>query len=361
MGINLGAFISPLVCGWLAQSDRFRAMLASAGISPEASWHWGFGAAAVGMLLGLVQYMGGWKHLGTAGVAPVPPKDAADRDRQRRRVQVGIGAALALAAVLALLSTTGLVRITPEGVGHAFGVALLVVSVALFAGLLGAKGWTPLERKQLIVIAVLFVGSTIFWAVFEQAGSTLNLFAERNTDLHAFGVAIPASWLQSLEPVFTVVFAPVFAWLWLRLGRRDPSSPAKFSWGLLLVGLGFAILIFAAKLSAAGIKVSPMWLTVTYLLHSFGELCLSPVGLSATTRLAPARVAGLMMGVWFLSLSLGNYLGGQVASLYESLPLPTLFGVVAACAVGAALVLALLVRPIKTMLAPADRAAGEAA
>jgi POT family proton-dependent oligopeptide transporter len=361
MGINLGAFISPLVCGWLAQSARFRGVLASAGLSPETAWHWGFGAAAVGMLLGLVQYMSGWKYLGAAGMEPVPPKDAEDRLRQRRRLQLGIGLALALAAALAGLSATGMLRVTPEGLGDAFGVALVAVTVVLFVGLLGGRGWSQAERKQLIVIAVLFVASTVFWAVFEQAGSTLNLFAQRNTDLHALGVAIPASWLQSLEPVFTVIFAPIFAWLWLRMGRRDPSSPAKFAWGLLLVGLGFAILIAAAQLSAAGVRVSPMWLVVTYLLHSWGELCLSPVGLSATTRLAPARVAGLMMGVWFLSLSLGNYLGGRVAGLYESLPLPTLFGAVAACAIAAAVVLALLVRPIKAMLARADTVAGEPA
>jgi POT family proton-dependent oligopeptide transporter len=190
----------------------------------------------------------------------------------------------------------------------------------------------------------------VFWSLFEQAGSTLNLFAERSTNNRAFGWSFPASWFQSVGAIFIVLLAPVFAWLWLKLGRRDPSSPTKFVFGLIFVGLGFAVLIPAATLAATGVKVSPWWLTLTYLLHTIGELCLSPVGLSATTKLAPARVGGLMMGVWFLSLSLGNYLGGRVAGLYESFALPTLFGVVGGFAIVAGVVLALAVRPINKML-----------
>lgn len=350
MGINLGAFLAPLACGWLAQSPQFRGVLASLGIAPESSWHWGFGMAAVGMFLGLVQYLLGWKHLGDAGMYPVPPKDAADRESQRRRLRLGLGATAALVALLAVLGGTGVIRVTPEGIGDAFGVGLLLVTVLFFAGLLGSRGWTPDERKRLIVIGVLFAAAAVFWSVFEQAGSTLNLFAERNTRNHILGRDFPASWYQALNPIFIIALAPGFAWLWVRLGRRDPSSPAKFAFGLFFVALGFAILIPAAGIAAAGGKVSPMWLVLTYLLHTIGELCLSPVGLSAMTKLAPARVAGLMMGVWFLAASVGNYLGGRVASLYESFALPTLFAVVTAFALLAAAVLALLVKPIDRML-----------
>ena len=351
MGINLGAFLSPIVCGWLAQSQQFRDILTILHVRPESSWHWGFAAAAVGMFLGIVQYLAGWKHLGNAGMHPVVPADSAERERNRRWLQGGVLGTLGLAAVIAMLGRTGVMHVTPEGLGDAFGLALLVVTILFFGGLLGSSSWTPAERKRLITIGVLFVASAIFWSVFEQAGSTLNLFADRSSDNHLFGMAFPASWYQSLNAIFIVLLAPVFAWIWVMLGKRDPSSPLKFTFGLLFVAAGFAILIVAAKLGANGVKVSPLWLTATYLLHTIGELCLSPVGLSAMTKLAPARVAGLMMGVWFLATSVGNYLGGRVASLYEAFSLPSLFGAVTLFALAAAVLLALLVRPIERMLA----------
>ncbi len=192
---------------------------------------------------------------------------------------------------------------------------------------------------------MLFIASVFFWAAYEQAGSSLNLFAERNTNRHVFGFEFPASWFQSVQPLILILLAPVFAWLWLALGKREPSSPTKFALGLLFVGLGFALLVPAAALTLRGATVSPWWLTGTYFLHTVGELCLSPIGLSATTKLAPVRVAGLMMGLWFVSISIGDYLAGIAASVYESMPLPTLFGAVAAFAFGAAIVLILLIRP----------------
>jgi POT family proton-dependent oligopeptide transporter len=150
--------------------------------------------------------------------------------------------------------------------------------------------------------------------------------------------------------LFIITFAPVFAWIWLRMGRREPSSPAKFGVGLVFVGAGFALLALAASLSAGGVKVSPWWLVVTYLLHTFGELSLSPVGLSAMTKLAPARVAGLMMGLWFLATSVGNFVGGRLASLYGSMPLPHLFGAIGAVGVAGGLVMFVLTPPIKRMM-----------
>ncbi len=350
MGINLGAFFAPLVCGWLAQSDQFRAVLASAGIAPESAWHWGFAMAAIGMAFGLAQYLAGWKHLGHAGMHPGGAGDAAARERNRsilRRWAAGIAA---LAVVVLMLAMAGALRITPEGVGNAVGIALLAVTVVVFGRLFSSGDWTAAERKRLITIAVLFVASVLFWAVYEQAGSTLNLFAERDTDNRILGRVFPAAWYQSLPAIYVVLLAPVFAWLWVRLGDREPSSPAKFVLGLVFVGLGFVILLPAAGLAASGVKVSPAWLVLTYLLHVIGELCLSPVGLSATTKLAPARVVGLMMGVWFLSLAVGNYLGGRVAAQYEAIPLPMLFGLVGVFAILAGVVLALFVKPIGRML-----------
>jgi proton-dependent oligopeptide transporter, POT family len=350
MGINLGAFIAPLVCGWFAQSEQFRGILASAGIAPESAWHWGFAMAAVGMFLGLVQYLAGWKHLGAAGMYPATAESPQAAASQRRLLRNGIAVLVGGAVLLAVLSAAGIVNITAQGVSNALGIVLVLTTVAFFAWMFLAAKWTTEERRRLVVVLVLFVAAAIFWSVFEQAGSTLNLFAQRNTLTEAFGFAFPPSWLQSVAPFSLVVFAPVFAWIWFRLGRHDPSSPAKFTIGLVCVALSFAILVIPAEQAEQGIRVSPLWLVATYLLHTFGELCLSPVGLSAMTRLAPARIVGLTMGVWFLALSVGNYLGGRVAGFYETFSLPQLFGVVALFAVGAAVVLALLIKPIRRML-----------
>jgi proton-dependent oligopeptide transporter, POT family len=350
MGINTGAFIAPLICGWFAQSEQFRRILGSLGIPPENAWHWGFGMAAVGMFLGLVQYLSGWKHLGSAGMYPAPAESPAAAEGNRRLLRRSIAATVLAVALLAGLAMAGMVTITAQGVSNALGVVLIITSVLFFLWMFTAGKWTSEERKRLVVVLVLFVAATIFWSVFEQAGSTLNLFAQRSTRTEIFGVAFPPSWLQSVAPFLLIVLAPVFAWLWFKLGRHDPSSPAKFTIGLVCVSLSFAILVIPGQAAAQGMRVSPLWLVATYFLHTCGELCLSPVGLSAMTKLAPARIVGLTMGVWFVALSAGNYLGGRVAGLYEAFSLPQLFGVVALFAALAALVLALLIRPIRRML-----------
>ena len=351
MGINTGAFIAPLVCGWFAQSEQFRGILGAMGMAPESSWHWGFAMAAVGMFFGLVQYLAGWKHLGGAGMYPAPAESPEAANAQRRLLRIGLAAVGGIAVLVWALAAAGAVRITAQGVSTVLGVVLLLTTVAFFAWMFLAAHWTPEERKRLIVVFVLFVAALIFWSVFEQAGSTLNLFAQRATRTEAFGISFPPSWLQSVAPFLLVVLSPVFAWIWWRLGPRDPSSPTKFTIGLVCVSLSFAILVIPGQAAEQGIRVSPLWLVATYFLHTVGELCLSPVGLSAMTRLAPARIVGLTMGVWFVALSVGNYLGGRVGGLYESFSLPQLFGVVALFAAAAAVVLALLIRPIRRMLA----------
>jgi len=351
MGINTGALIAPLVTGWLAQGDTFKRMLTSAGIAPETSWHWGFGAAAVGMFCGLIQYVLGGKHLSPDGLRPVRPTDpaaAAKLDRQLRRVGIAVLGVLLVGAALVL---TGVVTPDPEAISRGFKWVLIAITLAFFAWLFLLGEWTKRERKHLVVIAVLFAAATVFWMAYEQAGSTLNLFAERNTNNVAFGRGFPASWYQALPPLFVILLAPVFAALWVRLGDRNPSSPAKFAMGLILLAIGFAVMIGAASVAATGVRVSPMWLVVSYLFQTLGELCLSPVGLSAMTRLAPVRIAGLVMGVWFLALAVGSYLAGMASSVYETMPLTTLFTMVTATALGTGLVLALLVKPIRRMLA----------
>ncbi len=350
MGINLGAFISPLICGWLAQGVGFQHILTSMGINPALSWHFGFAVGSLGMALGLIQYVLTGHRLGNAGIpvygSPTPELLAA----ARLKLFLGLGVVLAAIGVIAALAMTGSIVITATGIGRWMDYLLIAVVVGFFSWLFMAGDWTPNERKRLVVITVLFLGACVFWAAFEQAASTLNLFAQRQTQNTIFGISYPASWLQSVNALLIILLAPVFGWIWLKLGPRDPSSPAKFSMGLFFLGAGFGVMILAAMAASNGQKVSPLWLVLTYLCHTVGELCLSPVGLSAMTRLAPARVVGLMMGVWFLATSVGNKIAGSVAGLYESFSLPSLFGAVTVTALFFSVIMALLIRPIKNML-----------
>jgi proton-dependent oligopeptide transporter, POT family len=351
MGINLGAFISPLVCGWLAQGEGFQHILASVGINPALSWHFGFAVGSLGMGFGLLQYLLTGHRLGDRGIAVYGSPTPELLSAARRKLLIGVGVILAIVAVIGLLASNGTIAITATGIGRATDYILLAIVIGFFGWLFMAGEWTPGERKRLVVIAVLFLGACVFWAAFEQAATSLNLFAQRQTENTIFGMSYPASWLQSVNSAFIWILAPVFGWIWLKLGPRDPSSPAKFSLALFFLGTGFGVMILAALAASNGQKVSPMYLIVTYLFHTVGELCLSPVGLSAMTRLAPTRVVGLMMGVWFLATSVGNKIAGTAAGLYESLSLPSLFGAVTVTALFFAVVMALLIRPIKNMLA----------
>jgi proton-dependent oligopeptide transporter, POT family len=336
MGINLGAFIAPLAVGYVGQ---------------RVNWNLGFGLAGIGMTLGLIQYSLGHRYLGTAGLHPVPHASPEARAQLHRQVGIGAAAFAALIGIPLLLQIAGLIHLTAAKVGSAGGVLLLVVTIAVFTWLLSDKQWTPVERKRLIAAGALFVASALFWSAYEQAGSSLTLLADRSTDNSLFGFSFPSSWYQAVPAIFVILLAPVFAFLWIRLGKRDPSTPAKFAAGLLLVGLAFAVVALGALRAASGTRISPMWLTVTYFLSVCGELCLSPVGLSAMTKIAPQKVAGLMIGVFFLSISIGDYIAGLFGSAYETFAPPTLFSIVAAVTIGLGLVLVLLVRPIKRLMA----------
>jgi POT family proton-dependent oligopeptide transporter len=350
MGINLGALLAPLVTSSLAQEQWFKDILIGWGMSPESSWHWGFGATAVGMAIGVIWYLFDSRTLGDAGMHPAVsgPEDAA---AVRKKFLMGVGLFAAVAIVLVSLQATGVVAYTVEKVSNAFGTALLLTVVAFFVWLFTSGGWTGEEKKRLTVLTVLFLGACVFWSVFEQAGSTLTVFAERSTRNELFGMSFASGKWQSVNSLWVIILAPVFAWIWVKLGTRNPTSTAKFSLGLLFVSAGFALMVPAAALAASGDKVGWWWLLGCYFLHSVGEMCLSPVGLSAMTRLAPARVSSLMMGVWFLATSVGSFIGGTVAGMYDKFSLPQLFGVVAAYALVFAVILALLIKPIKRMLA----------
>ena len=342
MGINLGAFLSPIVVGFLAQSAWFRNLIASMGFDPNSSWHWGFAAAGVGMTLGLIQYVVGSKRLATVGNKP----DLSQTETEGSRVDyLTMGLALVGGSIGA---TLGMV------LGEA-GVlsALFPCVVGFFAGYL--IGITRLlnseEFKRVLVIFILFVFSIIFWMTYEQAGSSLTLFADRLTRTTILGWQYPSSWFQSVPAIFVIMLAPIFGAIWQKLGDRQPSSPGKFTIGLLFAGVAFVVIAFASTLTGGG-RVSPMWLVLVYFLQTVGELCLSPVGLSTVTKLSPGRMVGLMLGVWFLSISIGSYIAGLTTRLFEGNDpsvLTKAFGIFAGISLLAAGILAVLTPLIKRM------------
>jgi POT family proton-dependent oligopeptide transporter len=207
---------------------------------------------------------------------------------------------------------------------------------------------TTEEKHGVFVILILAFFVIFFWSVFEQAGSSLTLFADRSTDRVLFGFEVPASWFQSLNPIFIVVLGVPFSRLWTWLGRRNlnPSTPAKMAWGLLMVSLGFLLMIPASMLASGGSKVVMLWLVGVYLTHTVGELCLSPVGLSMVSKLAPVKFASMLMGVWFTANFVANLVGGLFAGLYDVLPLTTFFVIPTVSAGVAALVLFAISRPL---------------
>jgi POT family proton-dependent oligopeptide transporter len=285
MGINLGAFIAPLVTGWLGQ---------------KINWHIGFAAAGVGMVLGLIQYVYGQKYL----VAVSGPEKKS--------------------------TATGQPAAVPSG------------------------SFTSQEWGRITAALILTLFALIFWAGFEQAGSSLTLFADRATRLTILGFTYPSSWFQSVEPLFVIIFSPIFAWIWLSMSKRgkEPSSPAKFTFGLFFLSLSFLLVVPAAKFyQTHSARVSPMWLIGLYFLQMLGELCLSPVGLSMVTKLSPARIVGFMMGFWFFATAMGNYVAGWVAGLVGHRSYSEVFMIAFVTAAVVTLILAIMIPIIKRWMA----------
>ncbi|HEY4219063.1 MAG TPA: peptide MFS transporter [Gemmatimonadaceae bacterium] len=296
MGINLGAALGPFIAGYLAQ---------------RVDWHLGFACAGVGMTLGLIQYVAGRKHL----------QPAIDRLAEQRRVQREAETPAARAASAATAEPT-------------FG------------------GFTKVEWKRLAAMGVFFVFAAVFWGAYEQAGSTLNLFGDRYTNASILGFSFPSSWFLTIQAIFVIVLAPAFAWLWMRLGKYEPSTPAKFAIGLFFIGLSFVFLLLPANQlqDSPGIRVSPFWLIGCYFIQELGELSLSPVGLSVFTKLSPVKIVGFMLGVWFLADSVGNKAAGYAAGFISSAPLPELFGTIAAVCLGASVVAFAMIKPVRGLM-----------
>jgi proton-dependent oligopeptide transporter, POT family len=303
MGINSGAFLGSLLVPLAA-----------------AAWGWnaGFALPAIGMMIGLVQFQATKHYLGDAGVVPLGEPAPWSP----------VIVFLIIVAAVAGLALTGQMQLNPAAISKVLNWVLLAFAGGYFAYLGFFAGLDTPERKRVIAIMALFAACAMFWAGFEQAGASFNLFAERHTDREVLGWNMPAGVLQAVNPLFIIIFAPVFAALWVNLGRRnlDLSAPAKFAVGLILMGVGFLVMFFAARYVVAGQSVLPTWLILTYLLHTFGELCLSPVGLSSMTKLAPARFVGQVMGLWFLATAVGNNLAGQFSGEIDAENLATMPG-----------------------------------
>ena len=331
MGINVGAFLGPIVCGALGQNWN---------------WHWGFSAAGFGMVLGLIQFRLGYDRLGDAGVlrSDRTPQQIASLSRRF----FGGCAAVALALVaFGVLVSQGSIPITLTQIAGGLAWVIGGVVVIYFLYLMFYGGHNVVERKKIAAIFWFALLAVVFWSGFEQAGSSLNLFAENYTDRTIGSWSYPASWLQSVNALFIVIMAPVFGWLWVWLANRNanPSTAVKFALGLLGLAAGFFVIAWGAANATPDSPVSASWLIVMYFLHTVGELALSPVGLSAVTKLAPANRISQMMGLWFVATSLGNVMAGLVAGRLETLePSPLFFTVTTI--IGSAGFVALLASPM---------------
>lgn len=304
MGINIGAFLSPLITSPLGQ---------------EVNWHYGFAAAGVGMVIGLIQYKLTEKYMGEAGLHPVKNPDATLQAKSDRRIRTGILLFIIAFAALVVLMYTRVVVIDPTPIAKLFAVILISTVILYFAYIFTFEKLTREEKKKLAAIPVFFIMCALFYGGYEQQGSSLNLFADRYTDLHMFGLDISSGVLQSVPPFYVFVFAPMFAWLWIKLSNRNlnPTTTVKLALGPIFMGLGFVAMIGASMVWLGGSAASPWWLMLTYLLHTFGEICLYPVVLSAVTKLSPQRLVGQMMGIIFMALALGNLVAGLIAGSFD--------------------------------------------
>lgn len=353
MGINLGAFMGQLVTGFLGET---------------IGWHWGFGAAGVGMLLGLTTFaLRANSTLGDIGLHPTRHPDPKVQARQEKITKTAVVAGVLIFAVVFIAGATGLFIPNPQAIGSYMTYVLVGIAVIYFAYIFIAGGLNSDEKKRVLVIAVLFIAAAIFWSAFEQAPTSLNLFARDFTNRTFGSFEIPATWFQSVNSFFIIALAPVFAAIWTRLAKKgiDISSPTKFAFGLAFAGLGFLVMIFAANIvvaSGGAAKVSPWWLVISYLFQTIGELLLSPVGLSSMTKLSPRRFVGQMMGIWFLASAVGNLIAGLVGGHVDPEKLdqmPKLFTTTTVFLAISAVVLLLLAIPIARMMGKSNKAEPE--
>ncbi len=341
-GINIGAFLGQIVCPWLGE---------------KYDWHLGFGAAAIGMTFGVIQYVLGQKHLEGAGDLGAEEAEPSRLAAGWRGLWVGLAVFGAIAVAVIYLIRSGTLPFVklpgsdgPPGFVDLTGYITVALSAAYFIYVIAFVCRDKIERGRIAVCACLFVGAAFFWSGFEQAGSSMNIFARDYTDRVLMGWELPAGWLQNVNALLIILLAPVIGQLWIWLQNRNPSIPMKFAMGLILLGVGFLVLAWGAP-TEDGQTVGMRWLVMTYFFHSVGELCLSPVGLSSMTKLAPPRLVGQMMGTWFMGAALGNLIAGLIGGRIESMPMPQLFSTVAAVVIGAGVLFAVFAPLINRMAA----------
>jgi proton-dependent oligopeptide transporter, POT family len=308
MGVNLGAFIAPLAVGGLR--DRW-------------GFHAGFSLAAIGMAIALVWYVVGGRLLGDAGRTPANPLTDADRPRTLRRIGIGLVIVAAVVAVLAVTHT-----LSAQLIIDTVSVLGILLPAAYFTVMLRSPRTTPVERSRILAYIPLFIASLFFWLIEEQGSVVLATFADQRTDLSAFGFHIPPEWFQSINPLAIVLLAPVFVAVWTRLGDRAPSTPRKFSFGLMLAGLSYVFMMAPGLINGTSVLASPLWLVGSFVIVIIGELFLSPVGLSATTKLAPAAFASQMMSLWFLSDAAAQGISAQIVPVFGPATEVAYFGIV---------------------------------
>ncbi|MFM8773271.1 MAG: peptide MFS transporter, partial [Actinomycetota bacterium] len=298
MGINLGALLAPFIIGTVGQ---------------DVSWHLGFALAGVGMLIGIAQYIAGWKGLGDVGKAVPNPASPAEKRR------AGFQTLFVIAAVAVVFLADHFIfgGFDVADLTILFTFVVLGIAVFYFIRLFRQPNLTAIDKSRLRAFLYLFLAAVVFWAIYDQGGSTINLFAEKftNTDLGPF--TIPVSWLQSINPIFIIIFAPIFAVMWTKLANRAPSTPMKFAIALFGVGISFLIMVPAAMQAENSEKSAIWWIVAVFLTQTWSELLLSPNGLSVTTKLAPAGLLSQMLAVWFLATAVGDSVGGQLVRLID--------------------------------------------
>ena len=331
MGINLGAFLSPLICGYLGQ---------------EVSWELGFGVAAVGMVLALIQYVIGSRGMGEIGLRPENPLNTAERRRYGIFAIIGL-----LVAIGAVILDLTVIHASSNAIELGITLVILLVPIAWFTRTLRSERSNPAQFNRVLMLLVLFIAAAVFWMVYDQAGSTVAIFAQEDTRNSLFGAGFPSSWFQSVNPLMIIILAPVFAGIWTALGVRgkQPGTAYKFAGGLFLVAVSMAVMVLAAQAAIDG-RVAAMWLIAVFAIQTLGELMLSPVGMAAATRLAQPNRVAQTLGVWFLATSVGDAIGGRLAGLYDSLGQPMYFGMLGAIVLVASLVILALARPLARLV-----------
>ena len=292
MSINIGSMLGFAVCGYLGE---------------RIGWHWGFCAAGIGMLFGVLQFIFFKDNLGEAGLYP----NSMSQER-RKSLKFWTISTILFFLVIVLTGMLGIWNVDPVFFAERFRDFLVVISFVYFGYLFFFAGLTSNEKKNVLMLLLLFVGAAAFWSGFDQSAGSLSIFTRDYVNLTFGSFQAPVSWTQFLNPLFVVMFAPFFAYLWIYLGKRNlnPNTPIKFAIGLIFMGLGFIVMLYAVEYALISAPVGVQWLLLTYLLHTFGELVLSPVGLSAFSRYSPKKYLGQMMGLWFLASSLGGVLAG---------------------------------------------------